>query len=75
MPQDSFERVCRKWGIKAAPDAGKRLADGVRSWGPHADIPEPLKKMGENYKLVILSNAGGPFLEESVPRLGATSAT
>ncbi|MEU0457121.1 haloacid dehalogenase type II, partial [Streptomyces sp. NPDC006129] len=67
--QDSFERVCRKWAIKAAPDAGKRLADGVRSWGPHADVPEPLKKMGENYKLVILSNADDSFLQESVPRL------
>ncbi|MFE8992420.1 HAD-IA family hydrolase, partial [Streptomyces collinus] len=69
--QDAFEGVCRKWGIKAAPDAGKRLGDGVRSWGPHADIPEPLKKMGENYKLVILSNADDSFLQESVPRLGA----
>ncbi|MGW0372629.1 haloacid dehalogenase type II, partial [Streptomyces coeruleorubidus] len=68
---DSFERVCRKWGVKAAPDAGKRFADGVRSWGPHADVPEPLKKMSENYKLVIFSNADDAFLEESVPRLGA----
>ncbi|MGW0476288.1 haloacid dehalogenase type II, partial [Streptomyces coeruleorubidus] len=58
-------------GLKAAPDAGKRFADGVRSWGPHPDVVEPLKKMGEHYKLVILSNADDAFLEESVPRLGA----
>ena len=67
----SSEGVCRKWGAKAASDAGKRFADGVRSWGPHADVPEPLKKMGENYKLVILSNADDSFLKESVPKLGA----
>src|SRR4029079_5870861 len=53
------------------PTAGKRFADGVRSWGPHPDVPGPLKKMGEHYKLVILSNADESFLAESVPRLGA----
>jgi 2-haloacid dehalogenase len=68
--QDSFARVCRRWGLDADPNAGKRFADGVRSWGPHADVPAPLKVMGEHYKLVILSNADDSFLEESVPRLG-----
>ena len=58
-------------GSRSDPNAGKRFADGVRSWGPHPDVPEPLKKMGEHYKLVILSNADDSFLEESVPRLGA----
>jgi 2-haloacid dehalogenase len=69
--QDSFDRVCRKWGIQSDPTAGKRFADGVRSWGPHPDVVEPLKKMAEHYKLVILSNASNDFLEESVPRLEA----
>ena len=71
MLQDAFDRVCRKWGIESDPTAGKRFADGVRSWGPHPDVPAPLKKMGEHYKLVILSNADDSFLAESVPRLGA----
>ena len=69
--QDAFDRVCRKWGIEPVPGAGKRFADGVKSWGPHPDVPAPLKTMGEHYKLVILSNAGDSFLAETVPRLGA----
>jgi len=69
--QDSFDRVCGKWGIRSDPTAGKRFADGVRSWGPHPGVVEPLKKMAEHYKLVILSNADNSFLEESVPRLEA----
>ena len=68
---DAYTRVCRKWNLEVDPSAGKRFADGVRSWGPHDDVPAPLKKMGENYKLVILSNADDSFLAESVPRLGA----
>jgi 2-haloacid dehalogenase len=66
---DSFERICRRWGLEVDPNAGKRFADGVRSWGPHADVPAPLATMGESYKLVILSNADDSFLAESVPRL------
>jgi 2-haloacid dehalogenase len=69
--QDAFTRVCRKWRIEAQQDAGERFAAAVRSWGPHPDVPEPLKLMGEHYKLVILSNADDAFLKESVPRLGA----
>ena len=69
--QDSFDRVCRKWGIRSVPTAGKLFADGVRSWGPHPDVPAPLKTMGEHYNLVILSNAEDSYLAESVPRLGA----
>ena len=34
-------------------------------------MPAPLKLMGDNYKLVILSNADDSFLDMSVPRLGA----
>lgn len=69
--QDSYARVCRKWNLDVDPTAGKLFAEGVRSWGPHPDVPAPLKRMGENYKLVILSNADDSFLEETVPRLGA----
>ena len=69
--QDSYARVCRKWNLEVDPNAGKLFAEGVRSWGPHPDVPAPLRRMGENYKLVILSNADDSFLEETVPRLGA----
>jgi 2-haloacid dehalogenase len=68
---DAFGRTCRKWGLEPNPDAGQKLAAAVRGWGPHTDVPEPLKKMGENFPLVILSNADNSFLDVSVPKLGA----
>jgi 2-haloacid dehalogenase len=69
--QNSFDRVCRFWGLDATPGAGAALAEAVRTWGAHDDVPAPLKRMGENYQLVILSNADDSFLDISVPRLGA----
>jgi 2-haloacid dehalogenase len=69
--QDAYDRVCKKWNLERTEDAGKQLGDAVRSWGAHRDVPDPLKTMGENFKLVILSNADTSFLDISVPRLGA----
>jgi 2-haloacid dehalogenase len=55
--QNSFDRVCKYFGIGPTPGAGAEFADTVRSFGAHDDVPAPLKLMGDNYKLVALSNA------------------
>lgn len=69
--QDSFDRVSKRWGLDPVEGAGAEFGEAVRSWVAHDDVPAPLKLMGENYKLVILSNADDSFLDISVPRLGA----
>ncbi|MCU1434001.1 MAG: hadL [Pseudarthrobacter sp.] len=69
--QDAFDRVCRKWELARSDDAGARFAEAVLGWRPHADVPAALRTMGENYKLVVLSNADTSFLDVSVPKLGA----
>ena len=69
--QRSFDRVCNYFGIGPTPGAGAELADAVRGFGAHDDVPAPLKLMGENFKLVALSNADDSFLEISIPKLGA----
>ncbi|MBT2533048.1 HAD hydrolase-like protein [Arthrobacter sp. ISL-48] len=69
--QDAWDRVCQKWNLTGTEDAGKQFGAAVRSWGAHDGVIEPLKRMGESYKLVILSNADDSFLQTSVPRLEA----
>ena len=68
--QDAFDRVCRKWGIESDPTRASARR-GRTELGSAPGRAAPLKKMGEHYKLVILSNADDSFLAESVPRLGA----
>ena len=68
---DAYARTCRKWALEVNSDAGEQLAAAVLSWGPHGDVVAPLTKMGENYSLVILSNADTSYLDVSVPRLEA----
>jgi 2-haloacid dehalogenase len=68
---DAYARTCVKWGLDVNEDAGKQLAAAVLTWGPHDDVPAPLKKLGDNFPLVILSNADTSYLDALVPKLGA----
>lgn len=69
--EDAFTRTCRRWKLSVPEGSGKAFGDAVRSWGPHADVPDPLKRLAAGFPLVILSNADDSFLNISVPRLGA----
>jgi 2-haloacid dehalogenase len=69
---DAYARTCAKWGLEVNEDAGEQLAAAALTWGPHDDVPAPLKTMGDNYPLVILSNADTSYLDVSVPKLGAS---
>ena len=68
---DAYARTCAKWGLDVNEDAGQQLAAAVFTWEPHDDVPAPLKKLGDNFPLVILSNADTKYLDVSVPKLGA----
>jgi 2-haloacid dehalogenase len=45
------------------------FGDAVRSWGPHADVPAPLKTLAGEFPLVILSNADDAFLVDELNTL------
>ena len=68
--QNSYDRACRRFNIESDPDAGNKLGDAVASWGVNDGIAAPLAHMGNNFKLVILSNADDYHLERSVSHLG-----
>lgn len=67
----AYARTCKRFGIKADPSAGKELSDAVISFDAHEDIIAPLTKMGEHYKIIILSNADNRHLAAAVPKLRA----
>jgi len=68
---DSLERTCKRWSIAFRPKEAKAIYEAVPSWGPNADVPEPLAKVAKKYPLVILSNASNSQINENVAKLGA----
>lgn len=69
--ENSFRRICERYGLDVEPEQIEQIKHDVLQWGPHADVPEPLAKMAEHFPLVALSNADDKYLNTFVPRLGA----
>jgi 2-haloacid dehalogenase len=69
--KNALERTCKKYGVAYVDAEGQRYYDAVPTWGPHADVAEPLTRLGERYKLVILSNASDDQIGQNVEKLQA----
>jgi 2-haloacid dehalogenase len=69
--KNALERTCRRHGIPFVEAEGQRMYDAVPSWGPHPDVPEPLKRVASRYPLVILSNASDDQIHQNVEKLQA----
>ncbi|MFT4228818.1 MAG: HAD-IA family hydrolase [Microbacterium sp.] len=67
----SYRRVCAHFGLSVSDVDIATIQQAFCCWGPHPDVPEPLKRMAEHYPLVALSNADDRHLAFSIPRLEA----
>lgn len=67
----ALERTCRKHGLAYVDAEGQRYYDAVPTWGPHADVAEPLTRIAARYPLVILSNASDSQIHSNVEKLRA----
>jgi len=69
--KNAVGRTCKKWNIAYNDAEAQVYYDGVPTWGPHPDVPEPLARVAEHYPLVILSNASNDQIQSNVDKLGA----
>lgn len=68
---NSVQRTCRRWKIEYRPEDARKIYEAVPTWGPHADVPEPLARIAPHIPLVILSNASNDQIHTNVAKLGA----
>jgi 2-haloacid dehalogenase len=68
---DSLRRTCKSWGVEFRPAEARAIYEAVPSWGPHADVAEPLATVAKHIPLVILSNASNSQIHDNVAKLGA----
>lgn len=69
--KNALRRTCRRYGLDYVEAEGQRCYDAVLTWGPHPDVPEPLRRIAKHYPLVILSNASNSQIHSNVEKLGA----
>ncbi len=68
---NALRRTCERWGLDYRETEGQQLYEAIATWGPHADVPEPLVKVSHSFPLVILSNASDDQIQSNVATLGA----
>ncbi len=68
---NAVRRTCARHEIAFRDEDGRLFYDAVPSWGPHADVPEPLKRVAKEFPLVILSNAADEQIHSNVEKLEA----
>lgn len=64
-------RTCKRWNIEYLPEQASAIYQAVPTWGPHADVPEPLARIAKHIPLVIFSNASDDQIQSNVDKLGA----
>lgn len=69
--RQSVMRLCKRWAIEYRDQDSVEIYNAVPTWGPHADVPEPLKVIAKEIPLVILSNAANEQIHSNVKNLEA----
>lgn len=69
--RNSVMRSCKRWRIEYRDADSETIYAAVPTWGPHADVPEPLARIAKEIPLVILSNASNDQIHDNVAKLGA----
>jgi 2-haloacid dehalogenase len=69
--KSAWSRTCRRHGLAYREEDGQKFYDAVPTWGPHADVPHALTRVGKKIPLVILSNAMNEQIHSNVRKLEA----
>ncbi|GAA0337520.1 haloacid dehalogenase type II [Sphingomonas oligophenolica] len=69
--EGSLRRTCKKWNIAYRDSDTETIYAAVPTWDPHPDVVAPLKRVAEEFPLVILSNSMTDLIPYSVARLEA----
>lgn len=69
--RNAILRTCFRWKVEFREADAQAYYDAVPTWGPHPDVPEPLKRIAKEIPLVILSNASDDQIHHNVAKLEA----
>jgi 2-haloacid dehalogenase len=69
--KNALFRACKRWNVPVTDAEAQSYYNAVPTWGPHADVPEPLARLAKEFPLVIYSNAANAQIMHNVEKLGA----
>lgn len=67
----ALQRACKKWSVAWDKSDSDFIYTDCATWKAWPDVPAGLKKVAEEFPLVLLSNSMVDLLPHHIPRLGA----
>lgn len=67
--EGSLRRTCERVGVEYRDSDTDRIYGEIPTWGPHADVIEPLNRVAKEFPLVIISNSMVDLIPHAVKAL------
>lgn len=65
-----FHGALERHGLQASNDRVEKIARSVPTMGPHAEVPEVLRRLRTRYKLAIFTNSDDDLIVHNVEKIG-----
>ncbi|TAU83257.1 haloacid dehalogenase type II [Rhizobium leguminosarum] len=65
-----FTGAFRQHGVELEAGEIERIANSPTTMGPHADVPDALRRLRKRYKLAIFTNSDDDLIAPTVERIG-----
>ncbi|MEV0244795.1 haloacid dehalogenase type II [Streptomyces sp. NPDC050674] len=68
---DALVRTCARFGVEYREGDGQAVYDEIPTWTPYPGVTEALRRLAEEYPLVIVTNSDDAFAPQLVENLKA----
>ncbi|GGX18392.1 haloacid dehalogenase type II [Streptomyces lomondensis] len=68
---DALVRTCARFGVEYREGDGQAVYEEIPTWTPYPGVTEALRRLAEEYPLVILTNSDDAFAPQLVENLQA----
>jgi 2-haloacid dehalogenase len=68
---DGLMRTCARFGVEYREGDSQAVYEEIPTWTPYPGVTEALRRLAEEYPLVILTNSDDPFAPQLVENLQA----
>jgi 2-haloacid dehalogenase len=66
----AFRKALEAHKIAATDERVERIAQSIRTMGPHPEVPEVLRKLRSRYKVAIFTNSDDDLIVHNVEKIG-----
>ena len=65
-----FRAAFQDHGVSPTDEDIERIVESPKTMGPHPEVPEALRRLGERYKLAVFTNSDDDLIAPTISKIG-----